>query len=234
MKAIFSRELKAYFQTPLGAVFISILYFFTGYYFFTSNLFAGTADTSTLFSKLFSVVLFLIPILTMRLLSEEKRSKTEQLLLTAPVSRFEIVLGKYFAALIIYLIGISGTLLMGGLLSRFGNPDWPVILGNFFGLAILGAAVIAVCLFVSSLTESQVIAAVAGMAVSLLLILIDAVRYVVTDKTMRTILSYLSFTDRYHGFTIGIIDLSNVLFFLSIAVWFLCLTVAVLERRRWN
>ncbi len=170
----------------------------------------------------------------MRLLSEEKRSKTEQLLLTAPVSRFEIVLGKYFAALIIYLIGISGTLLMGGLLSRFGNPDWPVILGNFFGLAILGAAVIAVCLFVSSLTESQVIAAVAGMAVSLLLILIDAVRYVVTDKTMRTILSYLSFTDRYHGFTIGIIDLSNVLFFLSIAVWFLCLTVAVLERRRWN
>jgi len=234
LKAIFSRELKAYFQTPLGAVFISILYFFTGYYFFTSNLFAGTADTSTLFSKLFSVVLFLIPILTMRLLSEEKRSKTEQLLLTAPVSRFEIVLGKYFAALIIYLIGISGTLLMGGLLSRFGNPDWPVILGNFFGLAILGAAVIAVCLFVSSLTESQVIAAVAGMAVSLLLILIDAVRYVVTDKTMRTILSYLSFTDRYHGFTIGIIDLSNVLFFLSIAVWFLCLTVAVLERRRWN
>lgn len=234
MSAILKREFKAYFRTPLGCIFISVMYFFTAYYFFTDNLYAGTANMSSLFSKLFSVVLFLVPILTMRLLSEEKRTNTEQLLLTAPVSRLDIVLGKYFAAFLVYLMGISGTLVMSLVLTRYARPELPVILGNFIGLILLGLTILAICLFVSALTESQVIAAVMGMAVSLFLILIDSVRYVVSNDSLRTFLSYLSFTDRYNGFTIGVIDFSNVLFFLSIATLFLCLTVAVLERRRWN
>ncbi len=234
MKAIFKREFKSYFRTPLGCIFIGVMYFFTAYYFFTFNLYAGTTDLSTLFSKLFSVVLFMIPILTARLFSEEKRSHTEQLLLTAPVSRFGIVFSKYLAALCVYLISISGTILMTLILSRFGKVDWPAAIGNFIGLLLLGIALTAICLFISTITESQVIAAVLGLGIGLFLILIDAVQSVIESAALRSVCSWFSFYQHYQGFTIGVIDFSNVLYYLLTAVLFLCLADAVLEKRRWN
>lgn len=233
MKAIIKRELRAYFFTPLGYVIIGAMYFFTGYYFFTYNLYGNTTDTSTLFSMLFSVVLFLAPVLTMRLLSEERRARTEQTLLTAPVSRLGVVAGKYIAALAVYLLAISGTLLMALVLQFYARPDWPVVFGNFIGLFLLGAALIAICLFISALTESQVIAAVGGFGVSLFLILVDALYYVVQNRALRFLFYQLSFNDRYESFTVGILDLSSVCFFVSIAALFLALTVVALERRRW-
>ena len=210
------------------------MYFFTAYYFFTYNLYNNTTDMSALFNQLFSVVLFLVPILTMRLMSEDKRARTDQLLLTAPVSRIGIVLGKYFSALCVYLVAISASLLMALVLAVYGEPDWPVIIGNIIGLVLLGAALIAICMFLSSITESQVIAAVSGFAVSLFLVLVDALIYVVSGELVQKIFSYMSFNGRYNGFTIGIIDFSNVLFFLSIAAMFVLLTAAVLEKRRWS
>lgn len=234
MRAVFKREVRAYFQSPQGYVFIAVMYFFTAYYFFTYNLYSNTTDMSNLFDQLFSVVLFLVPILTMRLMSEDKRARTDQLLLTAPISRLGIVMGKYLSALCVYLVAISASLLMAVVLSFYGVPDWPVIIGNLVGLILLGASLIAICMFLSSLTESQVIAAVSGFAVSLFLVLVDALVYVVSGKLFQKIFSYMSFNDRYNGFTIGIIDLSNVLFFLSIAALFVLLTAAVLEKRRWS
>ncbi len=234
MTAVFKREVRAYFQSPLGYVFIAVMYFFTAYYFFTYNLYNNTTDMSSLFNQLFSVVLFLVPILTMRLMSEDKRARTDQLLLTAPVSRIGIVLGKYFSALCVYLVAISASLLMALVLAVYGTPDWPVIIGNIIGLVLLGAALIAICMFLSSITESQVIAAVSGFAVSLFLVLVDALIYVVSGELVQKIFSYMSFNGRYNGFTIGIIDFSNVLFFLSIAAMFVLLTAAVLEKRRWS
>jgi ABC-2 type transport system permease protein len=233
MKAVLKREFQAYFYSPLGYVIIAVAYFFTNYYFFTSNLYGNTTDFSNLYNMLFTVVLFLVPVLTMRLMSEDKRSKTDQLLLTAPVARAGIVMGKYLAALLVYLIAISGTLLDAGIASLYGRVDWPCVIGNFLGLFLLGGALIAVCLFLSSLTESQVIAAVLGFAVSLLLVLVDAVSYVVSSKFLQKLFSYISFSERYDPFTIGIVDLANVAFFVSIAALFLCFSTAVLERRRW-
>ncbi len=187
-----------------------------------------------MFSRLFSVVLFLVPILTMRLMSEEKRTKTEQLLLTAPVSRLGIVVEKYCAALCVYLIAISSTLVMAVVMSFYALPDWPVIFGNFIGMVLLGASLISICLFLSSLTENQVISAVCGFAVSLFLVLVDALVYVVSGDFFKTFFHYISFNDHYNGFTIGIIDFSNVLFFISIAAMFILLTAMVLEKRRWS
>jgi len=233
MSAILKREFMAYFRAPLGYVFICAMYFFTGYYFFTYNIYNNTTDTSTLFSMLFSVVLFLVPILTMRLLSEERRAKTDQTLLTSPVSRLGIILSKYFAALCVYALSISGTLIMAVVLQRYSQPDWPVVIGNFTGLLLLGAALIAVCLFISALTENQVVAAVGGFGASLFLILLDAMQYVVANRTLRIVLNHMSFNGRYRGFTIGVIGFADVCFFVSIAVCFLGLTVIVLERRRW-
>lgn len=227
------RELRAYFLTPLGYVIIAVMYFFTAYYFFTYNLYGNTTDTSTLFSMLFSVVMFLVPVLTMRLLSEERRARTEQTLLTAPVSRLGIVLSKYAAALLIYLAAISGTLVMALVLQHYAQPDWPMVLGNFIGLFLLGASLIAICLFVSAFTESQVMAAVGGFGVSLFLTLADALAYVVRNPALRALFSWLSFNDRYESFTMGILELSSVCFFLSVTGLFLALTVVALERRRW-
>lgn len=234
MRAVFKREFRAYFQSPLGYVFIAVMYFFTAYYFFTYNLYKNTTDMSMLFDQLFSVVLFLVPILTMRLMSEDKRAKTDQLLLTAPVSRIGIVMGKYLSALCVYLIAISASLLMAVVLSFYAAPDWPVIIGNIVGLVLLGASLIAICMFLSSLTESQVIAAVSGFAVSLFLVLVDALVYVVSGSLFQKLFSYMSFNGRYNGFTIGIIDFSNVLFFVSLGALFILLTAAVLEKRRWS
>ena len=234
MAAIFRREFKAYFHTPLGYVIIAAAYFFTGYYFFTYNIYGGTTDFTQLYSLLFSVVLFLIPVLTMRLMSEEMKSKTDQLLLTAPISRLSIVMGKYFSAICVFLIAIAGTLVTAVIASFYGKVDWACVIGNFIGLFLLGIAQIAICLFLSSITESQVIAAVLGFAVSLFLLLVDAISYVVSSDFLKEIFKYISFNERYSPFTLGVIELKNVIFFISIAALFCAFSTATLERKRWN
>jgi len=234
MTAVFKREFRSYFRTPLGYVIIAVAYFFTGYYFFTYNIFGGTTDFTQLFSLLFSVVLFLIPVLTMRLLSEEKRSRTDQLLLTAPVSRIGIVIGKYLSALCVFLIAILGTLAAAVIASFYGKVDWPCVIGNFLGLVLLGVAEISICLFLSSLTESQVIAAVLGFAVSLFLMLVDAISYVTKSHVLQSFFAYISFNERYSPFTRGIVELKNAVFFLTVAALFCVFSTAVLERKRWN
>jgi ABC-2 type transport system permease protein len=234
MTAIFKRELRAYFRTPLGYVLVAAMYFFTGYYYYTYNLYNGTSNMTVLFTQLFSVVLFLVPVLTMRLMSEDKRSRTDQVLLTAPVRRSGIVVGKYLAAMAVYLIAISGTLLVTIVTEYYTSPDWPVIIGNFTGLLLLGTALVAVGMFLSSLTESQVIAAVISFAVSLVLMLVDAFSFVTTDTSLQKILTFMSFNNRYKPFTYGILDISNTLFFISFAALFLFLASAVLEKRRWS
>lgn len=234
MLAILKRESRAYFRTPLGFVIIGAVFFFTGYFFFTFNLYGNTTDMSQLFSNLFPVVLFLVPVLTMRLFSEDKRLKIDQQLLTAPVSRNGIVLGKYFAAVGVFLLAIISTLLDAVIMSLYGMPEWPVVIGNFIGLFLLGLALISICMFLSSLTESQVISAVCGFVVSLFLMLVDSLSLAVKGPFFQELFRNISFNGRYTPFTMGILDLSNVVFFLSVSALFVILTVAVLDRKRWN
>ena len=234
MLAILKREFRAYFQSPLGYVFFSAMFFFSGFYFFTYNLYGNTTNMSKLFELLFPVVLFLVPVLTMRLMSEDKRSGTDQLLLTAPISRTAIVLGKYGAAVSVFLIAISATLIQAVVMSFFAAPDWPVIVGNFVGLLLLGTTLIAICMFLSALTESQFVAAVLGFVVSLFVMLVDALALVVNSRFLQALFRNLSFDDRYTSFTLGILELPNVIFFLSISFLFVFLTVAVLDKERWG
>ena len=234
MLAILKRESRAYFRTPLGFVIIGAVFFFSGYFFFTYNLYGNTTDMSKLFSQLFPVVLFLVPVLTMRLFSEDKRLKIDQQLLTSPVTRTGIVLGKYFSAVLVYLIAISSTLIQAIVMSFFSRPDWPVVIGNFGGLLFLGLALISISMFLSSLTESQVIAAVTSFVVSLFLMLVDALTNVVSSPFLQQFFTSLSFNNRYTPFTLGIFELPGVIFFLSISAMFLCFNVAVLDRKRWS
>ena len=172
MGAIYRREVGAFFTSSIAYVFLAVFYLAAGYFFFGSSLAMATTDMSNLFSSLFFVITILIPVLTMRLFSEEKKQKTEQGLLTAPVSIGGIVMGKYLAALTLYTIGLAIIFVYALILSFFGAVAWGIVISNILALFLLGAAFIAVTLFISSLTENQVVAAVLGMIVLLALIML--------------------------------------------------------------
>ena len=234
MGAIYRREIGAFFTSSIAYVFLAVFYLITGFFFTMDNLAAGSVNLSGVFSTMFVISIFLIPILTMRLFSEEKKQKTDQGLLTAPVSLTGIVLGKYFAALTIFLIATAITFVFGVILSLFGTVAWMTLLSNFLAIVLVGAAFIAVGLFISSLTENQIAAAVASMVILLMFFLVDTLAARVTVNWLQTLLYDLSFYTRYYEFTCGIFNLSSVLFFVSAAVLFNFFTVRVFEKRRWS
>lgn len=189
---------------------------------------------SGVFGSLFTICIFLIPILTMRLYSEEKKHLTDQLLLTAPISLFSLVMGKFLAALIMLALGLSVTLAQATALSFIADVGWPVILSSFAGLMMMGSALIAVCSFISSLTENQLIAAVGSFAASLFLIIVDSLSTAVYDARVASLLEKLSFYRRAQDFMLGLFGLSGTVFFLSVAALFIFFTAMSLEKRRWS
>ncbi len=234
MIAIFKREFSSYFASPVGYVVLAVFLFFSGMFFYVQSLYAGTSDMSGTFGNMFFILLFLIPLLTMRLLSEERRQKTDQALLTAPVSLFSITVGKFLSALAVYGICVSVFILQAIVISFAASPDWSVIIGNILGLLLLGAALISIGLFISSLTESMVIAAVAAFAVNIVLLLIDVFKTMLSWDWVQNILEFINFNSKYTNMTLGVFSLFDTIFFLSITALFLFLTVKMLEKRRWS
>lgn len=232
MTAIYKREMRSYLTSPVGYVFLAVFYAISGYYFFATSLVGNTTDMSYVFSNLFSIVIFLVPMLTMRLFSEERRQKTEQALFTAPVRFTGIVMGKFLACLTMYLMGMGITLIYFLVLCAFRIPDAAVFFGNFLGLGLLGAALCAIGIFISSLTESQVIAAVGSLAIGLLLLFSNSFTPVVSNQLVSKLILNLSFYEHYLDFTRGLLNLADLTFFVSMTGLFLFLTVRHLERRR--
>ncbi|MCQ2459293.1 MAG: ABC transporter permease subunit [Ruminococcus sp.] len=239
MSAIYRREMGAFFTSGVAYVFLTVFYLISGIFFYNEVLLSGSTDVSPMFASMFIIILFLIPILTMKLLSEEKKNKTDQGLLTAPVSLWDIVLGKYFAALTLFIIAESIIFVYAIILSALGNVVWQTLLGNYFAMLFLGAAFIAVGLFISSLTENQMASAVASMVV---LILIYLSEMLVADyanggkiqNVLYTIVTKLGFYSRYIEFTNGVFSLPSIIFFISVAFLFNFFTVKGLEKRRWS
>ena len=233
MFAILKRELSAYFASPIGYIYLAVFYVFSGYFFF-GVLYSNTTSLSNVFNGMFTIIMLLIPILTMRLLSEARKNKTDQALLTAPINLISLVMGKFLSALIVYALGVAITLVYAIIIATFARPDWMVICGNIVGMLLLGAALIAIGMFISALTENQVIAAVGGFAAGFSLILVDSLSTLVTIDWLSSFISGLSFMVRYDEFTSGILDISNVLFFVSVCAVFIFFTVRVFEKRRWS
>jgi len=173
MLTIFKREIKAYFSSPTGFVFMGFFLLLTGFFFTMMNVLQVNPDYNAVLGSILFVFLIVVPILTMRLLSEEKKHKTDQLLLTSPISITKMVLGKYFAAVGVFLVTLLITALYPVLLSIFGSVAVWEIIGGYIGFFLLGSAFIAVGLFVSSLTDNQVIAAIVTFASLLLMWLLD-------------------------------------------------------------
>ncbi len=234
MGAIYRREMGAFFTSGLAYVFLSVFFLVSGFFFYVGSISSATTSTSAMFSSMFLVVIILIPILTMRLMSEEKKNKTDQGLLTAPVSLWSIVLGKYFAALTLYIIAESIVFIYALILSYYGTVVWSTLLGNYIAMLFLGAAFIAVGVFISSMTENQMASAVASFLALMLLYFIDSIGSLIPVDFISDIFTSLSFYTRYMEFTMGIFNLSSVVFYLSAAFIFNFLTVRVFEKRRWG
>lgn len=234
MIAVLKRELKGYFTSPIGWIYLAVFYFFAGLFLFLGPILLLSPNMSMIFSSLQTIVMFLVPILTMRLFSEDKRQRTEQLLLTAPIGLTGIIFGKLLAAFTVFTLGFSATFVYALVLESFGSLEWAVYFSNLLGMLLLGLALISIGAFISSLTENQVVAAIGGFAVTLLLVFVDTLASVFTTGFISTILTNLSVYTRYNDFSLGVINFSDIIFFLSVSAIFVFLTVRVFEKKRWS
>lgn len=233
MLAVLKRELAAYFTSPIGYVFLAVCFLTSGILFYLFTLSVGSTDLSSVFLFMFFIFMIFVPVLTMRLMADEKKQKTDQLILTSPISLFRIVMGKFLSAYSIYILGTAVMLVYGIVLSAFADVSWPAILGNWVGLALLGGIYVALGLLISALTENQMIAAVASIFLNFAMFLMNVIASIMPAQFLTDIVRSLSVYDHYVEFTLGIFSLSNVLFFLSVIFIFLFLTVRVMEKRRW-
>lgn len=234
MIAILKRELNAYFNSAVGYIVLAVFYFFSGLFFYLSCLLSNTSSLTGVFGNMFMIILLLTPIITMKSFSEEKRQRTDQALLTAPVNLFEIVMGKFLGAFVLYAMCVAVFLVYTLVICFFTTPDWAVILCTIFGMLLLGAALISIDIFISALTESQVVAAFLSIAAGLFISLLDVFTSITSSQFISGIINAVSFNQNYTNFTYGILNLSNVVFFVSITAIFVFLTIRVFEKKRWN
>lgn len=233
MLAIFKRELTAYLRSPIGYVFCAVYLFFSALYFRTVLVSGVSFYFPQIYYGMINIILLILPLLTMRMFSEERRQKTDQVLITSPVSVFSLVMGKFLAALTIYSFVLAFTVIYAIVFSFYADPAWGLVFGNMLGALLFGAAFITVGMFISSLTESQVVAAIMSFFIGTIFILLDVIPVLITNETVVELINWVSFVGRYTPFTEGLFDFSSIIFFLSITSMFFFFTMQSIERRRW-
>lgn len=234
MLAIYKKELKSYFIGPIGYIFIASFLLVSSLIFTYTTLYSGTSDINNYYSIMLYVFAILIPLLTMRMLSEEKRSKTEQILLTSPVSLVSVIFAKYLAAFTLF----AGTLLVSCVnfiaLYVYGSPSTPIILSTTLGILLIGSAFVAIGIFVSACTENQLVSALLTIGAIILSLALSVISGYIPFTPLRVMVKWLSIFDRFYVFTYGYFDFVSLLYYVSITVVFLFLTVRVYEKRRWE
>jgi ABC-2 type transport system permease protein len=227
------KELTTYFVSPVAYVVTAFFLVVAGFFFYFILYFSREASLRGLFSNVAIVLLFVGPGLTMRLLAEEQRMGTIELLLTAPVRDWEVVVGKFIASLAFYTFMLALTILYPIILMRFGNPDIGPILSGYLGMLLLGATFLAAGVLTSSLTQNQVVAFIVAFAILLILWLADAAGNAIGGQ-VGNVLNYLSIAAHFDDFTKGVIDTSHLIYYLSLIAAFLFLATRVMEARRWR
>lgn len=230
---IAKRELAAYFVSPIAYVVGAAFLFITGLFFFFTIAIAGVATLSQVFNVIAVVLLFMAPILTMRLLSEEARSGTLELLLTAPVRDWEVIAGKFLAAFLFFLAMLIPTLYYLFLLMRFGNPDIPVTLSGYLGVVLLGGMLLSFGVLTSAMSANQIIAAVLGTAFSVAFWSAGGLGSTFPGP-LGDLLEYVGVQGHFFDFLLGLISIANVVYFLSAIIAALFLATRVLEIKRWH
>ncbi len=233
MSAVFKREFKAYFSSPLGYVFLTIFFFFEGM-FFAAIFEAGSPETSYVVAAMSTVIMFVTPVLTMRLLSEDRKQKVDQALLTAPVSVAGIIMGKFFAAFCCFALAFSPTLIFQIIVATKVSVNWLVYINMLVGVLLIGAALIAIGMFISSLTESTVISCILTLVAFLVIMMITSFAEMTGVEFITNIAGYIGFMDRIQNFYENVFPVTDVIYLLSITGVFCFLSVRAVEKRRWS
>jgi len=254
--AIVERELRAYFSSPVAYVVLTIFVFLSGLFFqlYLSQILqyammqamqgaqmgrgAQPMDMPGMISQGFLstfqvILLFMIPMITMGLFSEEKKRGTIELLLTSPITDLQVVLGKFFAAVSFFLILIVSTWIPMAVLYVYGSPASGPILSRYLGLILYGLALLAIGLFISTLTENQIVSAVLSFGTMMMLWLVDALASR-AEATTKDVLTYMSILSHMEDFMKGVVATSHIIFYLSLTVFALFLTYRSIDSLRWR
>lgn len=249
--AIADKELRAYFASPIGYILIGLFALLFGYFFYVFLMIfnqqsqqmmqfgqGGGANINQmmirgLFQNTAVIVLFVMPMITMRTYSEEKRSGTIELLLTSPVTDLEIILGKFLGALALYAAMLLVTVLYMVMLFKISNPEWRPIAAGYVGLLLMGGCFLSTGLFISSLTKNQIVAGFLTFATFLVLWIINWIGESSTPG-VQAVVSYLSITEHLDDFVRGIIDTKHVVYYLSFITFGLFLTARSVDSERWR
>jgi ABC-2 type transport system permease protein len=247
--AIADRELRSYFSSPIAYIIIGFFLLPFGVFFYLylaafvrqglqQAQFGGAMNINQnviryVLQNASVIILFIMPMITMRTYSEEKRSGTIELLLTSPLTDVEIILGKFFGALGLYIAMLSVTLPYMGILFYYGNPEWRPLVAAYLGLLLMGGAFVSLGLLISSTTNNQIVAGIVSFVVFLLLWIVgwfaDS-----AGPTIGPITSWLSITEHFDDFSKGIIDTKHVLYYLSLITFGLFLTAKSVDTERWR
>jgi gliding motility-associated transport system permease protein len=248
--AIAGKELRSYFASPIAYVVIGFFALLYGYFFYALLSFfnrqsmqmsmgmGGTMNINQMLvapvlSNVSVILLFVLPMVTMRTYSEEKRSGTIELLLTSPLTDTQIILGKFLGAMSLYAAMLAVTAIHLGLLFLYGNPEWKPILTGYLGLLLMGGCFIALGLLISSLTRNQIVAGMITFAVFLMLWVINWIGTFV-GPTAQAILSHLSITDHFDDFAKGVLDTKHIVYYASFIAFGLFLTAKAVDSERWR
>jgi ABC-2 type transport system permease protein len=224
--------MAVYFLTPFGYVFAGLFLLVSGIVFTVYNLAGGKSDMYGMLGVLNFVSIVIFPVLTMKLLAEEKKTGTDQLLFTASVTTAAIVLGKYLAAFFVFVATLALTGVFALFLIFFGRASVGGIIGSYLGFILLGSAYIAICLLASSLTENQVTAAMAGFGFLFGLMLIGLVANVIPIPLVKTVVQWLAILTKYQEFTNGLLKTGPFVYYLSFTIAFLIFTIRVVTKRQ--
>ncbi|NMA37861.1 MAG: ABC transporter permease subunit [Papillibacter sp.] len=234
MSAILKRDLQSYFTSPLGYVFMAAYLVIMNAAFYVTTIMTGKNNLVNVYSIMMYALMILVPILTMRTFSEDYKQRTDQLLLTSPVKPIGIVLGKFLAAYLVFLFSLIFTVLQVLIVSAVGNVNMAVVFGNYIAILSVASVYIAIGVFVSSLTESQLVAAIATLAINVALLLFDFAYELINLSWVRSIIYWVSLYRRYNTFYVGVFSVADFFYYLSAAAVFIFLTVRILEKKRWS
>ena len=232
MFAIFKREFRSYFSTPIGFIVLAVCYFFLGLYFSMIYTF-GSPKVSEVIMAMSTVIVFTMPVITMRLMSEDRRQKVDQALLTAPVSLTSIVMGKFLAALALLAVAFAPTVIFEIIVLFYVSVNIMSYIYAILGILLLGSALISIGMFISSLTESSVVSAILTLVINILVLYMSSFASLVNVTWLANILEKAAFINVFDNFGANVFSVSDVVYFLSISAAFLFLCVRSLDKRRW-
>ncbi len=234
MSAVWKRELRSFLKSPVGYVYLFLYLIIAGACFSLFNLANYSSDVSYYFYFSCYIMILVVPILTMKLFPEERKNKTDQILITAPISITQMVLGKFFAAYTMFLISLIPSIFSMGFLFFNGHVEVGILIGSYIGILLVGAAYIAIAMLMACITESQIIAFMMGFFTLLIFAICDILQTVINVRFINKLLGVISVASRFEKLATGLFDFSAIFYFISLTVVFLFLIIRIIDKRRWS